>query len=364
MEPNMSPRIFISYKRVNKEKVFQLKELIEAATDEKCWVDLDGIESDDQFANVITKAIDVCNIVLFMHSSEHLRIVESNRDKDWTCKELHYAEDNGKRIVVIRLDNAMLKGTLNLLYGLKQQVDANNPHDLAKLYKDIKAWLKDIDKRSIGDKDNQSAEIDIDIDLMIEKFELVRKYTYSDSKQKQDERTILLKESIDSFSKLAARGNANAQFYLGQCYDFDFIAGGKEKAFQWYKISARHGNSDAQYAIGRLYYFGYLSVLADYDKAFEWFFMSAENGNAEAQFRLGQCYLEGKGVIKNLNEAAQWYRKAAEQGLAKSQFYLGLRYEKGEGVPQDYAKAAEWYAKAAEQNYPLAEESLKRLVEL
>ena len=39
-------RIFISYKRVDKEKVFRIKDQIEATISEKCWIDLDGIESD------------------------------------------------------------------------------------------------------------------------------------------------------------------------------------------------------------------------------------------------------------------------------------------------------------------------------
>ena len=44
-------RIFISYKRADKDLVFPIKDKIEAATGEKCWIDLDGIESDAQFAN-------------------------------------------------------------------------------------------------------------------------------------------------------------------------------------------------------------------------------------------------------------------------------------------------------------------------
>ena len=39
-------RIFISYKRVDKDKVFKIKEQIGSALGEKCWIDLDGIESD------------------------------------------------------------------------------------------------------------------------------------------------------------------------------------------------------------------------------------------------------------------------------------------------------------------------------
>lgn len=48
-------RIFISYQRVDKEKVFKIKDQIESALGEMCWIDLDGIESDAQFKNVIKK---------------------------------------------------------------------------------------------------------------------------------------------------------------------------------------------------------------------------------------------------------------------------------------------------------------------
>ena len=39
-------RIFISYKRADKDKVLMIKDQIESALGEKCWIDLDGIESD------------------------------------------------------------------------------------------------------------------------------------------------------------------------------------------------------------------------------------------------------------------------------------------------------------------------------
>ena len=40
-------RIFISYKRVDKDKIFKIKEQIESALGEKCWTDIDGIERDE-----------------------------------------------------------------------------------------------------------------------------------------------------------------------------------------------------------------------------------------------------------------------------------------------------------------------------
>ena len=67
-------RIFISYKRVDIEKVFRIKDQIEVALDEKCWIDIDGIESDAQFANVIINAINNSEVFLFMYSSAHSKI--------------------------------------------------------------------------------------------------------------------------------------------------------------------------------------------------------------------------------------------------------------------------------------------------
>ena len=58
MDTSKNERIFISYKRVDKDRVFELKKEIEQSTGEKCWIDLDGIESDAQFADVIMNAID------------------------------------------------------------------------------------------------------------------------------------------------------------------------------------------------------------------------------------------------------------------------------------------------------------------
>lgn len=83
-------RIFISYKRLNKDLVLPIKNKIETETGEKCWIDIDGIESDAQFKNVIIKAINECEIMLFMYSKLHSQIVDF--EKDWTIKEINFAQ--------------------------------------------------------------------------------------------------------------------------------------------------------------------------------------------------------------------------------------------------------------------------------
>ena len=62
--------IFISYKRVDKQRVFEIKRLIEENTGHKCWIDIDGIESDAQFVSVILSAIKKSELFLFMYSKD------------------------------------------------------------------------------------------------------------------------------------------------------------------------------------------------------------------------------------------------------------------------------------------------------
>lgn len=132
-------RIFISYKRVDKEKVFKIKKQIESALGERCWIDLDGIESDAQFKNVIIRAINKSEVVLFMYSKAHSEIVDF--EKDWTLRELNFASKKNKRIVFVNLDGSPLTDTFEFDYGAKQQIDGLSPQSLSRLNEDLKRWL-------------------------------------------------------------------------------------------------------------------------------------------------------------------------------------------------------------------------------
>ena len=131
-------RIFISYKRVNKEPVFALIDRIERELGVKCWVDLDGIETSAQFASKICTAIDRAEVVLFMHSSAHLGI---DYDNDWTVRELNYAHDENKHVVLVKLDDAPLKNIFKLVYGTRNNIDSRNPDQWNILMRDLRKWL-------------------------------------------------------------------------------------------------------------------------------------------------------------------------------------------------------------------------------
>ena len=141
----MSERVFISYKRVDKDRVFAIKDFIERGlggdVDGKnyCWIDLEGIESDAQFANVIIRAINRADIFLFMYSATHSEIV--NFDKDWTVREINFAEKKDKRIVFVNIDGSALSDWFALLFGTKQQVDGTDEEALGRLCNDMRKWL-------------------------------------------------------------------------------------------------------------------------------------------------------------------------------------------------------------------------------
>lgn len=139
MSQDKNERIFISYKREDRERVFALKDRIEQATGEKCWIDLDGIESNAQFVAKIVRAIDECEVFLFMRSKEHNNI--TNLETDWTIREVNYALEEHKNIVIVSLDNTPMPKWFKFMFPNKQEIDATDSEKLHRLCKDLCDWL-------------------------------------------------------------------------------------------------------------------------------------------------------------------------------------------------------------------------------
>ena len=139
--------IFISYKRVDKDKVFPIKDFIERNTGYNCWIDLDGIESDAQFADIIIKAINNAKVFLFMYSNTHSKI--ENFEEDWTVREINFAQIKKKRIVFVNIDDSPLSDYFNFRFSTKQQVAATSDVAMKKLCADIKQWLRNEDEERL-----------------------------------------------------------------------------------------------------------------------------------------------------------------------------------------------------------------------
>ena len=132
-------KVFVSYKRVDKDKVFPIVHRLEDELGIKCWVDLEGIESDNQFSNVIVNAIKECEVFLFMYSKAHEKITDISRD--WTVREVTFADTKLKRIVFLDVDGASLPDWFLFTFPHKQVVKAADENAMKNLIEDIRSWL-------------------------------------------------------------------------------------------------------------------------------------------------------------------------------------------------------------------------------
>ena len=104
-------RIFVSYKRQDKDIVYPIVEEIKQNTGIDCWIDLEGIESGDQFQNVIIDAIDNAYIVVFMLSKNFIAPYRDEitgeielKKQTFPEKEVMYALRHNKRLIPISID--------------------------------------------------------------------------------------------------------------------------------------------------------------------------------------------------------------------------------------------------------------------
>ena len=133
-------------------------------------------------------------------------------------------------------------------------------------------------------------------------------------------------QAFPIFKQYAENNNARAQFCLGRCYaEGNGVAQNSQQAFNWCVKAAAKGDRDAQFYVG--WYYRYALDLGDdspvgddqdvdyyFKNAAYWFQKSAEQGNADAQFELGYLYHFGLGPTQSKSMATYWYKKAAAQG--------------------------------------------------
>ncbi|MEP5151785.1 hypothetical protein [Planktotalea sp.] len=130
-----------------------------------------------------------------------------------------------------------------------------------------------------------------------------------------------------------------------------------KRAASLFLNAAARGNAEAQYYLGLLYRRGQ-GVEADAVASFNWLLASSEGFNKDAQYELSRAYAQGVGTAQNNKEALRWMEEAAANGQRDAQYSLALSYEVGAGVNQSDSQAVQWFTKAAEAGHILAQRSL------
>lgn len=138
----MQNDIFISYSREDKAIVLPFIDKINKEVGTQCWIDLDGIESGEQFENKIIQAIDSAQIVLFVLSDNSLK-------SDWTKREVYYAEQKKKKIIPVVIDGKGLRDWFMFHFQNVDYIDAKSDEQCKKLIRDLR---KRLNRDEIPDK--------------------------------------------------------------------------------------------------------------------------------------------------------------------------------------------------------------------
>lgn len=190
----------------------------------------------------------------------------------------------------------------------------------------------------------------------------------------------------------AKRGDAEAQYYLGQLYEYE--ADDIHTALKYYEMASKHDYYPAQLAAAAIYqeiegeysrkafeifkkgielkspiaqyqfakyYINGIEVEQSIEKGINLYLESANNNYGLAQAQIGKYYEDGYGVERNIEEAIKWYKKASEHNIYSAQFQLACLYRDGYGVDRNYELALKYMKLAAKHEVSKAIESYELL---
>jgi hypothetical protein len=109
---------------------------------------------------------------------------------------------------------------------------------------------------------------------------------------------------------------------------------------------AKKGNAEAEYKVGEMYETGF-GVKEDQAEAMVWISKAANQGHETAGFKLLYWDIKKNGVTEDNNAKFEVLKAKAKEGNAQAQYYLGKMYSQGVGVKKDTKKALVLLNKAA-----------------
>jgi len=109
---------------------------------------------------------------------------------------------------------------------------------------------------------------------------------------------------------------------------------------------AKKGNAEAEFKVGEMYETGF-GVKEDKAEALKWINKAASQGHETAGFKLLYWDIEKNGVTETNKAEFEALKSKAKEGDAQAEYYLGKMYSRGVGVKKDSDKAIIWLNKAA-----------------
>ena len=100
----------------------------------------------------------------------------------------------------------------------------------------------------------------------------------------------------------------------------------------------------------------------DFEKAFQFYKKSAKEEYKYAEFSLGRMYLEGKGTKKDIDQAIKWFTLAEKKGEFNAKLELAKIYEEGILKKQDCTKVIKKLDELVSENYSKAMKTMSRYI--
>ncbi|CAF4252753.1 unnamed protein product [Rotaria socialis] len=182
--------------------------------------------------------------------------------------------------------------------------------------------------------------------------QLIQRIRLYDEEEHPTQNNIMVDEDLVQYYQLLAdRGDAQAQYGLGQLYYLRDTA--FDKALYYFRLAAENGNSNAMAYLGKLYAEKNEYVKQNNFTALQFFQRSAEKGNPIGQSGIGMAFYHGAGVDQSYEKAFKYFQLSADQGYVEGQLMLGIMYYKGEGVKRDYKMAIKCFQAASQSGHAL-----------
>ena len=96
-------------------------------------MDMEGIESGDQFEDIIIKALNKCKFIVFVLSANSMRSV-------YAQKEVKYAYGKKKKLIPVQIDDAELTDWFLFNFSGIDIIDYKQTDQKNKLFNNLKAW--------------------------------------------------------------------------------------------------------------------------------------------------------------------------------------------------------------------------------
>ena len=132
-------RIFISYMRVDKERVFAIRDGIEQATGKECCTAI-ALEDLEDCEN-LSSTLDNCKVFVLIYSQNYESVDMTERY--WVINTIDFfAKCSDKHIVLITLDSLVLPEWLENVLPRQQVTDLSNEKSVQVMYKTLRERLR------------------------------------------------------------------------------------------------------------------------------------------------------------------------------------------------------------------------------